>query len=300
MMKVPCTRSTGWPTGRSTGRSTGLRVAALFLASVLLWAQPAAGAEPVLKLGYDVYLGGLNIFQFDANLERRGDNYVISGAGKTKGFIRVMWRWAVNAKARGVINGAGVESRSYDVATIRKKKHKLLRLAFKGSGAFAITRTPPDSPRKRKKRKPPASIPAGTLDPVSVSLAVAGALARGGSCGGKFPIFDGNRRYDLTFRKLGEEHLFNPGFSFFSGPTHRCQFAMKRISGFRKKRFALRFWDEEKHERPQIWLGQVKKGLPLVPIKFQAEFNLGYMLIYLRKAEYGGRSLLASAPHLSK
>jgi hypothetical protein len=292
MMKVHCIRS--------IGRLPGLRVAALCLAAALLAPQPAAAAERVLKLGYDVYLGGLNIFYFDANLAREGDNYVISGSGKTKGFIRVMWRWAVNATAKGVVNGTGVVSRSYDVATVRKKKHKLMRLAFKGSGAFAVTRTPPDSPAKRKKRKPPKSIPAGTLDPVSVSLAVAGALARTGSCAGKFPIFDGNRRYDLTFKKLGETYLSKPGYTFFSGNAHHCAFGMKRISGFRKKRLALRFWDEEEHEAPQIWLGQVKKGLPLVPIKFQAEFNLGYMFVYLRKAEYGGRSLLASAPHASK
>ncbi|MCH8916861.1 MAG: DUF3108 domain-containing protein [Proteobacteria bacterium] len=275
--------------------STGLSVAALCLGSALLLAQPTAAAEGVLKLGYDVYLGGINIFYFEAKLEREGDRYVISGGGKTKGFVRLVWRWAVNATAKGIVDGTGVVSRSYDVTTIRKQKHKLLRLAFKGSGAYSISRTPPDSPRKRKKRQLPSSIPADTLDPVSVSLAVADALARGGSCGGKFPIFDGNRRYDLIFKKVGEEYFSKPGFSKYSGLTHRCQFAMKRISGFRKKRAALRFWDEEKHEPPQIWLGRLKKGLPLVPVQFQAEFNLGYMIIYLSKAEYGGRSLLASA-----
>ena len=275
--------------------STGLSVAALCLGSALLLAQPTAAAEGVLKLGYDVYLGGINIFYFEAKLEREGDRYVISGGGKTKGFVRLVWRWAVNATAKGIVDGTGVVSRSYDVTTIRKQKHKLLRLAFKGSGAYSISRTPPDSPRKRKKRQLPSSIPADTLDPVSVSLAVADALARGGSCGGKFPIFDGNRRYDLIFKKVGEEYFSKPGFSKYSGLTHRCQFAMKRISGFRKKRAALRFWDEEKHEPPQIWLGRLKKGLPLVPVQFQAEFNLGYMIIYLSKAEYGGRSVLASA-----
>jgi len=278
----------------------GVHVATLCLALTVSFVQPAVATERVLKLGYDVYLGGLNIFYFDAMLKRQGDSYTISGGGKTKGVVRLIWRWAVNVTARGAVNSAGVVSRTYDEATIRKKKHKFLRLAFKGSGAYAITRTPPDSLRKRKKRKLPKSIPMGTLDPISVSLAVASALARGGSCGGKFPIFDGNRRYDLTFKKVGEENFTKPGYTLYSGTTHRCEFSMKRISGFRKKRIALRFWDVEKHEPLKIWLGQVKKGLPLVPIQFQAEFNLGFLLIYLRKAEYGGRSLLASVPQASK
>ena len=81
--------------------STSLSVAALCLGSALALAQPTAAAERVLKLGYDVYLGGLNIFYFDAKLEREGDRYVISGGGKTKGFVRLIWRsvleghWAI-------------------------------------------------------------------------------------------------------------------------------------------------------------------------------------------------------------
>ena len=178
--------------------SAGLSVAALCLGSALLLAQPTAAAEGVLKLGYDVYLGGINIFYFEAKLEREGDRYVISGGGKTKGFVRLVWRWAVNATAKGIVDGTGVVSRSYDVTTIRKQKHKLLRLAFKGSGAYSISRTPPDSPRKRKKRQLPSSIPADTLAPGSVSLAVADALARAGSCAGTFPIVAGPRPRDPT------------------------------------------------------------------------------------------------------
>lgn len=275
-------------------------LAALCLVAALLWVQPAGAADRALKLGYDVYLGGLNVFHFDAKLKRQGRNYVISGGGKTKGFMRLMWRWAVSATAKGVLNGARVVSRSYDVSTIRKKKHKLLQLAFRGSGGYAITRTPPDSPGKRKRRHPPSSIPPGTLDPISVSLAVAAALARGDSCGGKFPIFDGNRRYDLTFEKVREEHLSKPGYSPYSGLAYLCRFGLKRISGFREQRPGLRFWDEKKYGLPQIWLGRVKKGLPLVPIKFQAEFNLGYMMIYLSKAEFAGRPLLDLRRRASK
>jgi hypothetical protein len=275
-------------------------IVGLCLVSVMYSGQPLAATEPTptptLTLGYDVYLGGLNIFSFEAGFKRKGARYTISGAGKTKGIVRLVWRWAVKTTSTGMLKGGRVVSHSYDVATLRKKKHKLMQLVFKGRGAYAITRTPTDSPRKRKKRKLPKSIPTGALDPVSIVLAVGGALERGASCGGKFPVFDGNRRYDLIFEKEGEEHLSKPGFSTFSGPTTRCRFTMKRVSGFRKKRFAIRFWDEEKHEQPQIWMGRLDKDLPLVLIQFQAEFNLGYMIVYLRTANYGDRVLLAPRP----
>lgn len=274
--------------------------AALGLALVLCWTSPAGAKERTLKLGYNVYLGGLNIFYLSANLRMNGDSYEIFGGGKTKGLVRMMWRWAVEAKARGVVNGRGVESVTYDVATVRKGKHKRLRLAFTGPGAYSITRKPADSPHKRKSRKLPKTIPEGTLDPISVSMAVALAVAKGESCGGKFPVFDGNRRYDLTFTKVGEEQLAKPGFSIFSGRAIRCRLAMKRISGFRRNRVALRFWDDPTNEPPQVWLGRLKEGLPLIPIHFQADFNFGYMFIYLSKAEYDNRPLLIPASKVTK
>ncbi|MDX1483772.1 MAG: DUF3108 domain-containing protein [Alphaproteobacteria bacterium] len=286
-------RTLPWPAG----------IGILAFSLGVAFAHPAGAASPKspLKLGYEVYLGGLNIFYFDADLAFDGDRYVISGGGKTKGLARLMWRWAVQAKASGILNGSGVESRAYNVSTLRKKKHKLMRLAFKESGAYAVERTPPDSPRKRKRRNLPKAVPHGTLDPISVSLAVAGALARGGSCGGKFPIFDGNRRYDLTFKKVGQEYLAKPGYSTFSGQAIRCQFAMDRISGFRKRqRVVLRFWDDEETQLPQVWMARLKSGLPMVPVQFQAEFNMGYMIIYLSKAEYGGRPLLEAQRRATK
>jgi hypothetical protein len=275
--------------------SPGARCGALGVALALLWACPAEAQDRTLKLGYSVYLGGLNIFYLDVNLRLDGDRYEIFGGGETKGMIRMMWRWAVRGAATGVVNGSGVESLSYDVATVRKQKRKKLRLAFTGDGAYSITRTPKDSPRKRKSRKLPKSIPQGTLDPISVSMAVASAAAKGETCGGRFPVFDGNRRYDLTFTKLGEEQLSRPGYSIFSGKAIRCRFEMKRISGFRQNRVALRFWDEAKIEPPLVWLGRLGEGLPMVPIQFQADFNMGYMIIYLSKAEYGDRQLLVPA-----
>ncbi|MDH3242195.1 MAG: DUF3108 domain-containing protein [Alphaproteobacteria bacterium] len=265
------------------------------LALLILSGVPAGAKDRTLKLGYDVYLGGLNIFYLDVNLRMDGNHYEIFGGGETKGFARMMWRWAVQASAKGVVNGQGIESVTYDVATKRKGKDRKLRLTFSEDGAYSIIRSPKDSPDKRKSRKLPESIPTGTLDPISVSMAVASAAAKGAACGGKFPVFDGNRRYDLTFTSMGEEHLSKPGYSIFSGRAIRCSFAMKRISGFRLNRVALRFWDEARLEPPQVWLGRLERSLPLVPIQFQADFNMGYMIIYLSKAEYGNRPLLVPA-----
>lgn len=261
-------------------------------------ARPGGG--DTLKLNYDVYLGGLNVFAFDAALAVDGDDYVISGGGATKGVAKMIWKWAVEATARGTVGEGGVRAHIYNLAITRKEKNKYMRLAFRDGGNFAIHRTPPDSPRKRKRRDLPDAVPPGTLDPVSVALALGGALARGESCGGTFPVFDGNRRFNLTFTELGEERLSIPGFLAYRGRAVRCRFAMERISGFRRKHVKMRFAEGKGLQPPEVWLARLNDRLPLIPVQFRADFNLGYMLIYIKSAEYRGRKLLTAPAKASK
>lgn len=280
-----------------TRRALGCALAAFGLALCLALAAPApARAEPgTLELGYTVYLGGLNIFSFDANLELDGDAYKIYGGGKTRGLARWVWKWGVDAVARGRIENGSVEASTYDLAVQRKSEHKTLRLGFGANGTYTIVRNPADSSEEAKERRKrlPKSIPEAALDPLSAALRIARAVAGGKSCTGTVPIFDGNRRYDLTFSPIREERIGVADYSIFAGSALRCSFDMKRISGFRRQRIYLRFWDEDDLEPPQIWIARLSPSFPPVPVQFQADFNMGYMMIYLTKAEYRGRPLLA-------
>ncbi|MBT3792892.1 MAG: DUF3108 domain-containing protein [Rhodospirillales bacterium] len=254
---------------------------------------PAVSAERVMKLGYEIYLGGLNIFGFDADFAFDRDRYRIKGGGKTKGVVRMFWRWGVDATARGIINGHGVEAQRYDVITARRKGDKHLQVAFKGDGAYGITRLPVDTPHRAQKRDLPDFLPRLAVDPLSAAMVVSHRLGQGQTCGSQVPVFDGDRRYNLDFQDLGDEHLKRPGYLAFIGSARRCRFVMKQVSGFRKQKIKLRFWDDDKLEQPIIWMASVAPGLPAVPVQFQADFNLGYMMLYLVKASYKGRTLMA-------
>lgn len=271
-----------------------LRVGLLVTLLGLGLAAPAAAAERVLKLGYEVYLGGLNIFDFDAHVALNERGYRITGGGKTKGAVRLVWRWGVDAVARGEINGRGVEAKRYDVTTQRRKRNKELRVTFKGNGAYDLFRKPKDTPHRAKKRELPDVLPPFAVDPVSAAMVMGHALGRGKKCAATVPVFDGDRRYDLTFSDLGDVRLSKPGYSTFSGTARHCRLQMKKVSGFRKQKIKLSFWDDGQLEPPQIWLSSLSKGLPPVPVKFQADFNLGYMMVYLVEARYGGRVLVAN------
>jgi hypothetical protein len=264
--------------------------------------QSAAAGERVLKLGYDAYIGGMKAFAFDADLAFNGRQYSISGGGASMGFIRWMWKWGVVAEARGTVSGTTVTARHYAVATMRKNKHKHMGLKFNGAGTYSITRTPPDTPHRASKREPPDNLPNGAMDPLTATLSMANRIFHGGKCAGKVPVFDGNRRYDLTFSPLGRERIYVPGYTIFSGEALICTFGMKRISGFRRPRNVVRYWDEDDYEPPRVWVASLVKGMPPVPVKLEVDLNLGGLMIYLVRADHRGRPVLQrnSRPRLKQ
>ena len=67
----------------------------------------------------------------------------------------------------------------------------------------------------------------GTVDQLAAYLALARHLAGRGSCALPLAVFDGRRRYDLSFTDLDPEIL--PGFA---GPTRVCRMSRRRIAGF--------------------------------------------------------------------
>ena len=274
-----------------------LAMAALLAAGPPLRAQmpempdPAAGAGSVLELGYDVYLGGLNVFAFDVAFLRDGEAYVIRGGGESRGLIRVFWRWAADLAARGTVGEAQVDAQIYDIATVRRGEPKSLQLSFDGPGAYSIARDPPDNDYRRSKREPPASLPADTVDPLSVALVVSEAVGRGRGCALSVPVFDGDRRYDLVFTELGRESLEPMSYTVFAGEALSCRFEMKRLSGFRKPRKYVRYWDEDGLEPPRVWVARLAPGLPPVPVRLAGDLNMGGLRIYLVRAEHDGRPI---------
>jgi len=158
----------------------------------------------------------------------------------------------------------------------------------RASSATAIRRTPADTPHRADKRKLPATVPETSIDPLSLSFRIARSVAEGRGCNGTHFIFDGNRRYDLMFSDLGVSKLPYTPYSVYSGNARRCQFDMKRISGFREPREFIRFWDEDNLDPPRIWVARVVPEMPPVPVRLEGDLNMGGLRIYLVWAEFAG------------
>jgi hypothetical protein len=259
-------------------------------------APPTSGPsrEKVLKLGYDAYVGGLNIFAFTIDFALGGESYSILGKGESRGIARLFWRWSTRLAAGGNLDAEGVRPQLYNVDTFSTRRNLSMQLSFDENGKYTIRRTPPDTAHRAAKRKLPATVPETSIDPLSLSFRIARSVADGRGCNGTHFIFDGNRRYDLMFSDLGVSKLPYTPYSVFSGDARRCQFDMKRISGFREPREFIRFWDEDNLDPPRIWLARVVPEMPPVPVRLEGDLNMGGIRIYLVWAEFAGKPVFSN------
>ena len=252
-----------------------------------LSSAPARAAEAsarILDLTYDVYLGGLHIFTLDVAMTLRPDRYRVSAEGQTEGMVGWLYAWDVKLAAEGLERNDRIEPLHYVTDSAWQGTRRQVDLGFAGGGRYALERTPPPEPDPDIEGGLPETLPEGTVDPLSLAVAASRALAETGRCDQTLPVFDGQRRYDLTLRHIDDATLPPNEYSVYQGPAVRCSFSMKRISGFRKSWQSKRQPDASS-SAPTIWVARVRPDLPPVPVRYDGAIALGNIVIHLTKAD---------------
>lgn len=281
----------------------GKALSALALGLALAFSIPAMAAEPgpepapvinvakgeTLSLGYDIYLGGLHALSATVDVTEDGPRYRVSATGETRGLIDFLFAWTSHAKATGRRVGDGYRPQRYVSASRWRGRARGRRLDFFGGGAYRLERTPKRKAPGHRKPLPPEMIH-HTVDPLTAALGAITQLARSGTCGGTIRVFDGKRRYDVTFADEGADVVDPSPLSIFHGAARRCSFTMDRIHGFKKRRWYTNFWDDSEDDgrgawRFQVWIAQPRPGVPPVPVRFEGETHHGGVMIHLNHAQ---------------
>ena len=249
---------------------------------------PARAAESssarVVDLTYDVYLGGLHIFTLDVYMMLQPDRYRVTAEGGTQGMVGWLYKWQMKSAAEGFDRNGRIEPQRYVADSNWQSNRRTVELGFAEGGRYHLQRTPPPEPDPDIEGGLPETLPEGTVDPLSLAVAATRTLVENGRCDQTLPVFDGQRRYDLTLTHIDAATLPASEYSIYQGPAVRCSFSMKRISGFRKSWKAKRQIDDDA-SRPTIWVAAIQPGLPPVPVRYDGAIALGNIVIHLTKAE---------------
>ncbi|HYH22409.1 MAG TPA: DUF3108 domain-containing protein [Azospirillum sp.] len=255
-------------------------LAACLLAAPLLATALPAKAER-LRLDYRVHVGGVTVMEVQALLALTGDRYAIEMKGATQGMLGRIISWTTTSSTAGSITPAGPRPSRYQVESAWRGDPRNVRMEYDGQGGLTVAADPP--PQVEGREPVPEPMRHGSVDPLSAHLEVLLAAGRSEGCTRTVPVYDGRRRYDLSFSDAGPEALAASRHSAFAGMTRHCRVESRTLAG-RKLSEGSGFWQRgSEEERPplDVWIAPLRAGGPTVPVRLETDSTFGGVLVHL-------------------
>ncbi len=269
MMKLPSLRP-----------ACGLALAALIPFGAMV--APARADLPAsVEADYEITYNGLKVGGFSFRSDNAATSYKMTGAGKVSVLFGA-FKWNGNADASGGVtkNGAA-EPRDFKFDLKGKIKGGTTTIAFDKGAVAKIDMTPPPKPK-------PEAIPVepqhlrGVFDPMSAVM----MMTRGGDnpCSRKVPVFDGQRRLDVTLSPQGEVPLKTADAAAAPGGAPQmglvCRVNYKLIAGHKPG-------DENTYMNKNQSIEMVLRPVPAanvyVPYEISASTLLGTIRVQAKK-----------------
>ncbi|HYC02497.1 MAG TPA: DUF3108 domain-containing protein [Azospirillaceae bacterium] len=262
------------------------RARRLALASALaaLTALPAA-AQP-LDLSYKVYLGGVELLEAKARLSMGQERYGLELSAATDGVIGRLASWSTNIKAEGALTGTGLPApRLFRSDSVWREAPRITALEYDSPGA--APRVTADPPPEKDREPVPDNLKAGTIDPMSATVAVLDAVTQGRGCGATLPVYDGRQRYDMVLAPQGTEQLAPSDVGAYAGPAEACRIEYKPVAG-RWREQGRRDRDGDRRPRTArttVWFAKAVPGGPALPVRLESAGPLGTLVMHLAKVQ---------------
>ncbi|HEY1632327.1 MAG TPA: DUF3108 domain-containing protein [Rhizomicrobium sp.] len=207
----------------------------ILLASILLAAPAAfaAGKPATLDVNYSIAFWAIPFGH--TNYEGKFENgaYDSKSHFETSGVVSLFWNSTIDAVANGNIAAHSITPNVYDsYSQDHNSKRQRVKVSFDKD---AMPTTLAEPPYNTTKYPVTDEQKKGTVDPMSaIATIMTGVKADAKNpCGTGVQVFDGRRRYDVTFSYVKDEPVKLPGL--FSGNVHQCQIHYNQIAGYKQK-----------------------------------------------------------------
>ena len=229
-----------------------------------------AGAER-FNLDYQIYFGGLNVIKVGVELGLGTDGYDIQARTETVGLTGYFAPWRSTASSRGEIDDGRIEPLQHRVDAQFRGRQRRIAIDFTDGEVTNLVLEPPA--RQDPREEIPPALRRGAVDPASALLTLVHVMGEGKGCTGRFPVFDGRRRYDVVVVERGAETLAPNNYSAFQGAATRCDFHVEPLvaNGDQKRRF----------RSGRAWFAEVLPGKPVVPVRLEVDGDYVQTLVHL-------------------
>jgi hypothetical protein len=211
-----------------------------------------------------------------ATVDQSSDGYSIAAVAETRGLADLVLDLHSKLEVRGRIAAGVLLPQAMRAETHRRGLDLYTRIDYGADGIVTAEAIPP--PAQSIVPATPAQM-RGTIDQLTAYLVLARHLARRGSCALTLAVFDGRRRYDLSFTDAPPEAL--PGIG---DAAQVCRMSRRRIAGF-----PAEYGGNETADQGKLRLARLLPGDLMVPVRLEFASEFGRFTAEL--AELRGRGV---------
>jgi hypothetical protein len=244
-----------------------------------------------VQASYTAYWSGFTMATLDASIEFGPETYRVAALMRTAGLLATFVRGEQTTLVEGRVQPAAtplaLAPQRFSMEGRWRNRVRQVAMAWTGGQPEILSLQPANT----EEREPvPPELQRGTVDTLTALAALVRQAATTGRCDGAAHVFDGRRRSDFTAVTEGTETLDANRWSGFAGPALRCRFEGRQVAGFWKEQ------DREAAAQPRggtAWFASPGPGLPMIPVRIEADSNWGTVYVHMTRAAPGAIALPA-------
>lgn len=195
-----------------------------------LLAAPALAAKPPLFFTYAVYGGGLHVVDASLQLTEGGDRYEARVKARTQGTLGRLAPWSSLLVSEGWTGKAAWRPSVHRFTTRWRDDAKTTHLRYNPEGRI-ISRTVTEQGHPDDTKNADPALAKGAMDLATGILNFLRHRSMRDGCEGRFPVYDGKRRFDIIMARQQSENLTATRYNRFSGKAISCTVEIKPAGG---------------------------------------------------------------------
>ena len=233
---------------------------------------------PTIVLEYELYWHFFHILTFTSSSRTpESGGYAMETEAHTVGVIDTFFRWKARADVRGEVRDGNLLPEHYRTWSQFRAALQEVDIAYGPDGPVVDIQ---GKILEEGNRDPvPKALQTETLDPLSAVAELSRGLVNRGSCSGRWPIFDGLRRYDLLAEDLGPVEVPPSDNDPWLGPGKLCEVRLDLRAG----QWRGEERPEEDPSRVLVWFMKALPEEAPIPVRFRIEADRGSLDIHLAK-----------------
>lgn len=235
-------------------------------------------------LTYDIYAGGMHAMHAKLAMKDDPNVYDVQLEAETRGMIGKLFPWQATYEASGKTGTDTPIPSRYKSVSIWQKQPKETELVYDDSGKIIEKRI-----KGEKDKAIPPKLASDAVDILTAITQILDKTTAADDCNASIPAFDGKRRFNINFKKDGQDVIPASDYSVFSGPAMRCIVTVTPVAGFKDKDknkgwMAVQNHSAALNKLPTIWLARVDAKDPdsrLVPVRMEVKSTYGGVVAHL-------------------